>query len=133
MAETRTPPHQQATRQPPLYDPPPSSLPTPNHGITPSSSPYPPLSAAENKNGRGVATGEDKAPSFVTNASTIDEERGLLSGRPVGEHEAGVDSRAGKPDLAPRGKGDWLKPWRENKRLILVRTLPLRMRPITQS
>lgn len=117
MAETQTQSHQQATWQPPLYDPPPSTSRDP--GTTPSSSPYPPLPALGN--GRGVATDDNKAPSFVTNASTIDEERGLLSGHAVSGHQEDPESRAGKPDLAMRGSGNWLQTWRENKRLILIR------------
>lgn len=69
---------------------------------------------------------DNKAPSFVTTANTVDEERGLLSGHTVGEHQShgGLEDRAGKPELAARGRGDWLRTWRENKRLILVRTPP---------
>lgn len=129
MAETQTQSHQQATWQPPLYDPPPSTSRDP--GTTPSSSPYPPLPALGN--GRGVATDDNKAPSFVTNASTIDEERGLLSGHAVSGHQEDPESRAGKPDLAMRGSGNWLQTWRENKRLILVRAPLFRLRPITQA
>lgn len=131
MAETQTPPQQQATWQPPLYDPPPSSLANSTRGTVLSSSPYPPLQA--NDSGRGVAADKGKAASFVTNASNVDEERGLLSGHAVGEHQAGFENQAGKSDLLTRGRGDWLQTWRENKRLILVRTPPLRLRPVTQN
>lgn len=109
---------QQATWQPPLYDSPPfASLTNTHSGATPSPS-YPPLPASD-ATGRGLSA-EDKPPSFVTNAGTIDEERGLLSGHPAGVRGTELESHPGKPDLAARG--DWLQTWRENKRLILVRT-----------